>query len=80
MLFLFNTIAFQLCFTIHCQEGKRKLERTGIQLLFYADNINVLGKNINTIKKNTETPLQLSKEVGLEVNTEETKYMVMSCH
>jgi hypothetical protein len=34
-------------------------------------------KKIN-VKKNTETLLDASKEIGLEVNTEKTKYMLMS--
>jgi hypothetical protein len=34
----------------------------------------------NTIKKNTETSTDSSKEVGLEVNTEKTKYMLLSRH
>jgi hypothetical protein len=38
-------------------------------LVVYVDNINIQGGNINTIKKTMETLLQVSREVGLEVNT-----------
>jgi hypothetical protein len=48
------------------------------QLLVYADDLNLLGDNIDTIKKNTETLIDGSKEVGLEINIEETKYMLLS--
>jgi hypothetical protein len=37
-----------------------------------------LGENRNTAKRNTEALLAGSKEVGLDVNTENTDYMVMS--
>jgi hypothetical protein len=37
-----------------------------------------LGGSIHTIRKNTEALLIASKEIGLEVNAEKTKYMVMS--
>jgi hypothetical protein len=40
------------------------------QLLVYADDVNLLGDNIDAIKKNMETLIDSSKEVGLEVNTE----------
>jgi hypothetical protein len=50
------------------------------QLLAYADNVNLLGDNIDTIKKNTETLIDASKEVGLEINVEKTKYMLLSRH
>jgi hypothetical protein len=37
-----------------------------------------LVENIDTIQKNTEALLDAGKEVGLEVNSEKTKYMLMS--
>jgi hypothetical protein len=58
------------------QEGL-KLKGTH-QLLAYADDVNILGQNIDTIQKNTEALLDAGKEVGLEVNPEKTKYMLMS--
>jgi hypothetical protein len=36
------------------------------QLLVYADDVNLLGDDIDTTKKNTETLIDASKEVGLE--------------
>jgi hypothetical protein len=50
------------------------------QLLVYADDVNLLGDNIDIIKENTETPIVPSEKVGLEVNTEKTKYMLLSRH
>jgi hypothetical protein len=43
--------------------------------LAYADDVNILGENIDTIQRNKE--VDTSKEVGLEVNPEKTKYMLM---
>jgi hypothetical protein len=48
------------------------------QFLAYADDVNLLGDNIDIINKNTETLIDESKEVGLEVNVEKTKYMLVS--
>ena len=48
------------------------------QLQVYANDVNKLGGSVHTIKKNTEALVVASKETGLEVNTDKTKYMVMS--
>jgi hypothetical protein len=45
------------------------------QLLAYAD-VNLLGGTIDTVKKNTGTLIDASKEVRLEVNSEKTKLCV----
>jgi hypothetical protein len=50
------------------------------QLLAYADEVNLLGDSVDTIKKNTETLIDASKEVGLEISVDKTKYMLLSRH
>jgi hypothetical protein len=46
--------------------------------LAYADDVKLLGDNIDTTKKNTETLVDASKEVGLEINIEKTRCMLLS--
>jgi hypothetical protein len=53
------------------QKNKMGLKLNGThQLLAYADDVNPLRGNINTVKKNTETLTDASKEAGLEINVE----------
>jgi hypothetical protein len=76
---LFN---FAIVFAIRkVQENLVGLNLNGTrQLLAYANDVNLLGGNIDTIKKNTKTLIDASKEVGLEIYVEKTKYMLLSRH
>jgi hypothetical protein len=48
--------------------------------LVYADDINLLGDSVNTMKEKTETLLEGRRDICLETNTQKTKYMIMSRH
>jgi hypothetical protein len=61
------------------QENQVELKLNGThQLLVYADDVNLLEDDIDTIEKNTETLIDASKEVGLEMNVEKPKYKLLS--
>jgi hypothetical protein len=63
------------------QENQVGLKLNGThQLLAYADDVNLLGDYMETIQKNTETLIDASKEVALEINIEKTKYILLSHH
>jgi len=72
---LFN---FALEYTIkRVQVNKDGLKLNGMhQLLAYADDVNILGGRVHTVKENAEALVVATKEIGLEVNADKTKYMV----
>jgi len=47
------------------------------QLLAYADDVITLVGSIHTVKENAEASVVATREIGLEVSTDKTKYMVM---
>jgi hypothetical protein len=67
--------------TKNVQENKEGLKLSGVhQLLVYADDLNLLVENINTIKNKSGGLLDAGKELVLEINSEETKYVFLSHH
>jgi hypothetical protein len=42
--------------------------------------VNLVGENINSIKRNTEAFIGAGKGIGLEINVEKTKYMLLARH
>ena len=48
------------------------------QPLAYADDVNMLGGSIHTVKENAEDLVAATREIGLEVSADKSKYMVVS--
>jgi hypothetical protein len=71
-------------FALQCAIRRVKVNQDGLklngthQLLVYADDVSIMEGKVHTIKKNTEALVVASRGTGLEVNADESKYMVMS--
>ena len=75
---LLSTFALEYAMRrVQANQDGLKLNGT-LQLLVYANDVTNLGRSVHTITKNTEPVVVASKEIGLEVNADKTKYMVMS--
>jgi len=74
---LFNSVLEHAIRRVHVNQDSFKLNSTH-QLLVHADDVNILGGRVHNIKKNTDSLAVASKETGLEVNADETKYTDMS--
>jgi hypothetical protein len=79
LLLLFNFALKYAIRIVYKNQVGLKLNGTH-QLLVYADGVNLPGDNTDAIQKNMETLIDASKEVGLDVTPEKTKYMLLSRH
>jgi hypothetical protein len=60
------------------KENEIGLELNGTHQLLVCADVSLLGNSVNTIKENSGTFLEASNDIGLEINAEKTKYMIMS--
>ena len=74
---LFNFALEYVIRRVQVNQDGLKLNGTN-QLLAYADDFNILGGSIQTVTENAEALVAGTKEIGLEVNADKTKYVVMS--
>ena len=78
------SIAIALQFVLEYAIRRVQVNQNGLKLngthqfVVYGDYVNILGESVHNIKENEEGLKVASKGIGLEVNTEKTKYMVMS--
>jgi len=77
LLLLFNFALLYVIRRVQANQDGLKLNGTH-QLVVYADDVNILGGSVHTIKKNTEALVVAIKKVCLEVNAGKTKYILMS--
>jgi hypothetical protein len=73
---LFNCVMEYAIKRVRVKQDGLKLNGTH-QLLAYADDV-IFGGSVDTIKENAEALVVATKEIGLEVNADKTKYVVMS--
>ena len=71
---------FQICFTVRHSEGSGTPGWLEIKwhTSVSADDVKILGGSIHTIKGNAEALVLASKQIGVEVSADTTKYMAMS--
>jgi len=74
---LFNFALEYAIRRVHVNQDGLKLNGTH-QLLAYADGVNILVRNIHTLKENAEALIAATRKIGLEISADKTKYMVMS--
>ncbi len=74
---LFNFASQYAIRRVQVNQDGLKLNGTH-QLVAYADDVIILGGSIYMVKENAEALVVATKEIGLEVNGDKTKYMVMS--
>jgi hypothetical protein len=72
---LFNFVVEYAIKRVQVNQDGLKLDGTH-QILAYADDVNILVGSVHNVKENVEALVVATKEIGLDVNADKSKYMV----
>ena len=79
-------VLWPLVFKFALEYANRKETTLGLdtngthQVLFYADDVNLIGDDIRTIERNSDVLRNVCNEIGLAVSTGKTKYLGVRVH
>ena len=75
-----SPVFFNFALRVRHQEGSGK--PGWLEIKWYTpasgNDVNILGGSVHTVKENAEALVVATKEIGLEVNADKTKYIIMS--
>jgi len=74
---LFNFVLEYAIWRVQVNQNGFKINGTH-QLLVYADDVNILAVSVHTIQVNAAALVLAGRKIGLEVNADKNKYIVMS--
>ena len=72
---LFNIALEKVIHSVQSSKLGINIDKTTLDVLGFADDLNLVGENKEMIVRNTKTLIQEAKKIGLEINEEKTKVM-----
>ena len=70
-------------FALECAIRRVQVNQDGLklkgthQLVVYADDVNILGESVHTVKENSEALVVATKEIGLDVNADKSTWLCL---
>lgn len=49
-----------------------------LEIIAYTDDVVIIAENQESLKKSTRELIRIAKEIGLNINEEKTKYLILS--
>jgi len=59
-------------------EGIQISDNQQLTIVAYADHVVITTENKESLKKSTKELIRITKEIGLNINEEKTKYLILS--